>query len=72
LAEKVIDGLAAKIDGLQELCADLKLTVEAKDREIQKIRGIAAHHNAATRVRRVGKKTVDEGVQTVLKLQQTG
>lgn len=64
--------MAAKIDGLQELCSDLKATVEAKDREILKIRSIAAHHNAATRVRRAGKKTVDEGVQTVLKLQQTG
>ena len=65
--EKLIDGLTARIDSLQSLTDELKDSLDAKDREILKIRQIAVRAPKATKK----KPVVDQGVQTVLNVVQT-
>ena len=66
-ASQVIDGLVEKIDSLQELSEDLRGALEAKDREILRLRSIAALGKPGAPKRKPG---LDAGVQTVLRLRE--
>eukprot|EP00347_Sterkiella_histriomuscorum_P007863 403347270 len=71
LLKQVIDGLNTKIDSMQKLTENLKLTIDQKDREIQKIRSIYSMRGKKSEIVEAKNKKIkrDMGIQTVINLQ---